>query len=289
MYEASTPCESPFFDEALLGDQESPRPSLLGDMAFSCMIAATWGNVLTFTERSARRTEHGYETAYEQFYTKTYERLAAWHAILPTNLRYDPQNLHNSISDGNAGGFLSMHALYYAAMIRLNRHVRTRAMSTEKLRRNIKETVRNASSLLSMMHLLAATNRQRRLSNPASSEFLHSTPFPGYALMMSIDVLTSVGTFAALPDLMATITATMSSIEELADFWTAARPQQRKISDRLKQLTRLTGEEQLGMRNGSHGSFWKLNDSLESAFGNEDALYKVDDHLLFDVVRELAF
>jgi len=287
MYEASTPCASPFFDEALSSDPTSPSGSLLGDMAFACLIAATWSSVLTFTERVTRRTGRGYETAYEEFYTRTYESLARWRAILPPNLRYNPQNLDASIAEGNAGVFLSMHTLYHATMIRLNRHVCAHGMSTEKLRHNIKETVRNAWSVLSMMHLVAATNRQRRLTNPASSEVFHSTPFPGYALFMSIDVLTSVGTFAALPDLLATITATMSFIEELADFWAAARPQQRKMSDRLTQLTGLTGQEQLGMRNGSQDSYWKLKESLETGFGSNDVLYKVDDQLLLDVVREM--
>ncbi|KAF2852076.1 hypothetical protein T440DRAFT_393811 [Plenodomus tracheiphilus IPT5] len=288
MYEASTPTEAPFFDEALLSGQIPSNAPLLGDMAYSCLIAAIWGDVLTFTERAARRPDHGYELHYEQFYTRAYEKLAIWRSILPANLRYSSQNLDASTIEGNAGAFISIHTLHYAALIRLNRHVRTHALPTDKVRRNIEEAIRNSSSVLAMMHSLATISRQRRLAIGTSSEFPYSTPFPGHALLQSIDVLTSAGTFATLPDLLASIAVTISCMDELVDFWTSARSQQNMVTERLKQLTEVAGQDQRGVRNGSHGSYWKLDRSLESTFGNDDVLYKSDDQLLFDVVGQLS-
>ncbi|KAH9859449.1 hypothetical protein IAQ61_011230 [Plenodomus lingam] len=288
MYEAATPSESPFFEEALYSGQVPANTPLLGDMAYSCLIAAIFGDIFTFTERSVRRPEYGYEAHYEQFYTRIYERLAVWRNILPANLRYSPQNLDASTVEGNAGAFISIHALHHAALIRLNRHVRVRALSTDKLQRNVKEAIRNASIVLSMMHSLAAINRQRRLANGTSSEFPYSTPFPGHALVQSIDVLTSAGTFSTLPDLLASMTATMSGMDELVDFWKSAQPQQIVITNRLRQLSEAAGQEQRGIRNGSHGSCWKLPASMEPALGNDDVLYKVDEQLLLDVVGQLA-
>ncbi|KAJ4377378.1 hypothetical protein N0V83_000203 [Neocucurbitaria cava] len=285
MYEASTPCETPFFDEDLLSGQLSTGP-VLGDMAYLCIISALWGDVLTFTARAVRRPEATYEQHYESFYSRTYEKLEAWHSMLPANLRYSPQNLDNSIVEGYAGTFLSIHALYNAVIIRLNRHVRVRAMSTERLRRNIEQAFRYSTNFLSMMHSLAAVNRQQHLQPNIASGFLFSTPFPGYALMLSIDVLTSAGIYPTLPNLIETISATMSCIDELAGFWASAKAQQKVISSRLKQLTDVAVQENQGVSNGSYGRYWKLNDSLETVFGNEDAIYKAEDRFLFDVVGQ---
>jgi hypothetical protein len=287
MYEASTPCEAPFFDEELLNGSVSSSPAL-GHMAYLCLISTIWGEVLTFASRATRRPENGYERHYDTFYAKTYEKLEAWQAMLPADLRYSPQNLDNSIVEGYAGTFVSIHALYYAAIIRLNRQIRVRAMPAEKIRRNIEQAFRNASNFLSMMHSLAAVNRQQRLPATAGSEFLFSTPFPGYALMLSVDVLTSAGTFTTLPNLIETISTTMTCIDELAAFWASAKAQQKTVSNRVKQLTEIAVQEGRGVRNGSYGNFWRINDSLEMAFGNDDALYKAEDQSLFGVVGQLT-
>jgi hypothetical protein len=287
MYEASTPCEAPFFDEALLHAQSSPGPAL-GDMAYSCLISSIWADVLTFTGRAARRPEIGYERHYENFYARTYEKLESWQNMLPAKLRYSVQQLDESILGGYAGTFISIHALYHATIIRLNRHVRTRAIPMEKLRRNMEQAIRNASCFLSIMHSAAATNRQQRLPANAASDFLFSTPFPGYALLLSIDVLTSAGTCSTLPSLIETINTTLSCLDELTEFWLSAQPQQKAISARLQQLKELAIQETDGVRNGSHGQYWNLSKGLEVAFGNDDALYNVENQLLFESISRLT-
>jgi hypothetical protein len=287
MYEASTPCEAPFFDEELLNGTASHNPAL-GHMAYLCLISTIWGEILTFVGRATHRPENSYGRHYDTFYAKTYEKLEAWQAMLPADLRYTPQNLDHSILEGYAGTFVSIHALYYAAIIRLNRQIRVRAMPVEKVRRNIEQMFRNASNFLSMMHSLAAVNRQQRHPATAAPEFLFSTPFPGYALMLSVDVLTCAGTVTTLPNLIETISTTTTCIDELAGFWASAKTQQKTISNRVKQLTEIAVQEGQGVRNGSYGNFWRINDSLETAFGNDDALYKAEDQLLFGVVGQLT-
>ncbi|PVI00469.1 hypothetical protein DM02DRAFT_527035 [Periconia macrospinosa] len=287
MFEASTPCDTPFFDFELLSRHSPPGPPL-GYMAYLSLISMIWGDVLTFTSRAIRRPESGYERIYEEFYAQTYERLDKWHAMLPENLRYSRQNLDNSIVEGFAGTFVSLHALYATAIIRLNRHVRVHMLGNEKLARNIDQAFRTASHFHSMMHSLAATNRVQRLPPNTATNFLFSTPFPGYALMLSIDVLTAVGTIATLPSLIETLETSMTCIEELANFWASARAQHKAISNRIKQLADVVLSEEQGARNGSYGPFWKLKDGLETAFGNEDLLYKVNEQVLFNVIEPLT-
>jgi hypothetical protein len=208
--------------------------------------------------------------------------------MLPADLRYSSQNLDKSIIEGYAGTFLSIHALYHAAVIRLNRQIRVRVMPTAKVQRNLEQALRTASNYLLIMHALAAVNREQRLPAAAASQFLFSTPFPGYALMLTIDVLTSAGTLSTLPNLIETASTTLTCIDELAAFWASAKAQQKIISNRVKQLTELAVQEGQGVKNGSHGNFWRIADAMEPAFGSEDALYRTEDQLLFDVVGQLT-
>jgi hypothetical protein len=287
MYEASVPCDAPYFDEELLTRHISTQPRM-SPMAYLCLISTLWGDVLTFTGRAARRPTSGYERHYETFYTKMHDKLDAWYAMLPPDLQDSAANLDRAIIQGNAGTFVSLHALYHAAIIRLNRHVRVGAMATERIRRNVDRSFRHASNFLSIMHSLSPRSREQCLPATASAEFLFSTPFPGYALMLSIDVLTSAGTFSTLPNLIETIRTAMSSIDELAAFWASARAQHKAVSGRLKQLTDIAVQEGHGVRNGSHGQFWTIDDSLETAFGVDDAVYNAENQLLFDVVAHLT-
>ncbi|KAH6638761.1 hypothetical protein C7974DRAFT_305128 [Boeremia exigua] len=284
-FEAGAPCDTPSFDYELL-NRFAPKTPTLGLMAYLCLISALWGDVLTFTGRAARRPDTGYEQHYEPFYTKAYERLEGWHAMLPANLRYSRQNLEISIAEGNVGTFMSLHALYHATAIRLNRRIRVNALPVGKLSRNIEYALQNASTFLSMMQDLAHITGQRRDHAP---EYFFSTPFPGYALMLSIDVLSSAGTFTTLPHLIDTISTTMSCIEDLAMFWASARAQQKAVSNRLRQLTDIAMEHRQGSNQvqGHTGRFWRIADSLDVAFGKDDAIYRASDEELFKVVGQV--
>ncbi|KAL5116617.1 hypothetical protein ACEQ8H_005495 [Pleosporales sp. CAS-2024a] len=281
MFEASSPCNAPFLDEDLFGDPVTVRPQL-GLMAYLCLISALWGDVLTFTVRTARRPSSRYERHYEEFYSLMYGKFDAWYAMLPPNLQYSPSTLELSISEGYASIFVSLHALYNAAIITLNRHVRVDELAPERIRQNVERSFRHASDFLSMMLSLSPANRQPGL------QFAFTAPFPGYVLMLSVDVLTSAGLFSTLQQVIDAVCSSMSCLDELANFWASARAQHKTVSTRLTQLTDMALQEQQGARNDSRGQVWRIDDSLETAFDNDDAVYRVESRTLFDVVIHLA-
>ena len=207
--------------------------------------------------------------------------------MLPDKLRYTPQNLDTSIIEGYAGTFISIHALYCATAIRLNRHVRVNTLPADKICRNLKQTFCMASNFVSIMHSVAKVNRQRRLPVAAASDFTLSTPFPGYALMLSVDVLTASGLFSTLPNLIEMLSTSVSCIDELASFWASAKTQQKTVSYRIKQLTEIAAREGHSVRNGKEGNFWRISHSLQTSFGDDDVLYRTDDQLLFSIVGQL--
>jgi hypothetical protein len=287
MYEAGSPCKTPLFDYDIMGQYATPLHGL-GHMAYLCLISTLWGDVLTFTTRAARKPDDSYARHYEEFYNKTNERLQKWLNMLPTDLRYSQQNLDKSILEGYVGTFMSVHALFHATTIRLNRQVRLSVMSAESISRNIEQSFHHASDFVGMMHTLAAVNRKQRLPTKPGPDFYFSTPFPGYALMLSIDVLSSAGTLRALPNTIDAVNTTVTCIDELADFWASARAQQKAVSNRLRQLTSINFQGERGIRSIGNGQFWRLDDSLDVGFGVNDVIYKVDDQMLFNVVGQLG-
>jgi hypothetical protein len=283
LYEACQPCDTPLFDFDLLAHQVQ-QP--IGYMGYLTIISAIWGEVLTFTSRATHRHDDTYSRIYGIFYAKTTERLDAWSAMLPASLQYSPQNLNNSIIEGHAANFISLHALYHTTVIRLNRHIRGHALPTDIITRNIECSFRHATHFLSIMSSLMTGNCQS--GRQPLFHCLLSTPFPGYALMLCVDVLSSGGTVSMLPTLIDSISSTIPYVEELAAYWASAQAQQRAIQSRLTHLIEIARQEEQGAQNGSFGQFWRLPEPLETVFGSEDAVYKAADQLLFEVIGKLT-
>lgn len=140
-------------------------------------------------------------------------------------------------------------------------------------------------SYVSIMHSLAAENRQRRLPPHTAADFLFSTPFPGYALMLSIDVITAAGSTTNLPSLIEMLGPANSCLEELATYWASARTQQKVVGNRIKRLAEIALQDDKSVSNGTLGKLWRITDSMETAFGSDDAVYQANDQLLSEVVQ----
>lgn len=256
-------------------------------MAQLVIISALWGEVSSFTTRALHRPDTGYERHYEDFYARTRHRLDSWKAMLPSDLQYNSQNFERSIGEGYSGIFISLHALFHATVIRLNRHVRIHALSADRMRRNIQQSFQAASSFSSIIHSLTAGNCQGRLASHPASRFLFSTPFPGYTLLLSIDVLSSAGKIAALPSCIDEFGTTVSFLDTMSTFWASAGVQKRAIAGRLQQLGDVMRMEEQSVQNGTVGQFWRVPGSLDTAFGENDAVCKADDQTLFTSLREM--
>ncbi|OCL09486.1 hypothetical protein AOQ84DRAFT_431293 [Glonium stellatum] len=279
-YGSSAPPETPLFDFELLKKGLPSNPAL-GAMAYLTLISAIWGDVMSHTGRAVHRFDNTYEKLYQDFYSRTCDRLEAWMTHLPSHLRYSPHNLDISIADGYAGTFLSIHALYHTTTMRLNRHVRPISLSSSIIRRNIIQATHDATQFLSVMQALSHSSRLQRLP---STHFIFSTPFPGYALMIACDILTSGGLVSELPSLMQSIGGSISCIDELAEFWASARAQQKAIEMRLKQLAEIALSSKDS--NNRKGAFWRVGSPLETAFRKQDdVIYGVTDEVFFDAIK----
>ncbi|KAF2816212.1 uncharacterized protein BDZ99DRAFT_494075 [Mytilinidion resinicola] len=276
---------SPFPRESALFDFEffkEPQPNVPpGAMTHLTLISAIWGDVLLFTSRAINRPDHSYPERYEKFYDITSQRLDGWRNSLPPHLRFTPSNLDDSFVAGSSGTFISLHALYHATQMRMNRYARIATFSPSTLRRNTYRANKSATKFIRIAQALApATRLDRRPNSPP--EYILTTPFSGYALMLAVDIVSAGGAIAGLPALVESIGTGLPAVAELADFWASAKVQHKAISLRLKQLAEIALSEDDSAR---RGQFWRLSGSLEPSFTKKDDLiYGIEDRVFFDIM-----
>ncbi|KAF2087568.1 hypothetical protein K490DRAFT_12804, partial [Saccharata proteae CBS 121410] len=256
-YDAGHPLTTPIYEGGVV-EADLEHWDNIGYMGHLVMISAIWSDVWLGTVRSSRRSKGASPTAYEEFYTRTVHRLDEWLTRLPRPLAYSTTNLDTAIAGGYAGTFLSMHALYHTTMMRLNRHVRHATLARAHQIRNIDRARHHATCLLTIMSALATR----------TSRFSFSTPFPGYAVMIATDILSSGGAVAALPSLLATVSAGLACIDQIAKFWASARAQQKAVRKRLQALMQMAvGQGREVRRVGEGGRLWRGEKALDNVFG----------------------
>ncbi|KAF2841325.1 hypothetical protein M501DRAFT_912327, partial [Patellaria atrata CBS 101060] len=262
---------TPFFDNDVV-DTSIPHPESLGAMAHLTLVSAMWGEVLSFTTRYLHRPAHKYAAAYENFYTTILTRLDKWRGSLPPLFRWSIENMDVAIRDGYAGTFISLHALYHASIIRLNRHVRLDAVSQSTQSRNLAQARHHAKLLLP---IIASVGKRTRDARGCDPDFAFSTPFPGYSFMLAVDVLGACGTLKELPPLIDQLESGLECVDELADFWASGKAQRKAVRTRVELLTQVARDEDAKERKGN---CWRLEGELDSAFGRtEDVVYGVGD------------
>jgi hypothetical protein len=271
----------PYFDyDSLLKSEPSP-PSISGGMAQLVLVSAIWGDVFSTTSRAIHRAESpSYPTIYHDFHEKTTRRLKNWLDGLPAEFRYSPENLDKSIAHGYAGTFVSLHALYHTSHIRLNRYMRHSALPTSTVASCVHAARNHSRTLLSIMQDLSRVSRSARFSvsephNQVAKDFSFSTPFPGYAFMHAVDVISAGGLLSSLPSLISLITVGLFCVEELAEYWSSGKVQLKALRSRVKLLGDVaTGEKpdavvHLSAFEGNDKG-WRLKSGLEPSFEKED-------------------
>ncbi|KAF2753935.1 hypothetical protein EJ05DRAFT_160482 [Pseudovirgaria hyperparasitica] len=260
--------DPPIFDYDLIG---TPTELPLSTMAYLVQVSAIWGQVFSMTDRALNKTVNAaYLDYYEHHYNSMYHKLQAWHAQLPHDLRYSPDALTSSIHRDCAGSFLSLHSLYNTAFIRLNRHVRVGALTTQ-LERNIQASLVHAKQLFNIAHHLQHAD-SHRIGSPRPSSF-SAVPFLGYSLLAAVDVLTAGGSRDTLPGLKRAVEANLACITELSHVWTSADSQRDLVLRRLRKIDDVTyAGSPRALENGD----WAVDHALDATYRrDEDAVYSI--------------
>lgn len=279
IYENQEPVTTPYFDNELTDQRlcQNVVPSKLGPMAYYAQISSIWGDVLANIYRSPHQSIERYSADHEAFHITIHQRLASWKASLPEYLSYSNPNTRASINNGYVGTFISLHTIYHATVMKLNRGIRHAHLPTSSVSRAIQEATHHALQLLDIMLNLSSAERQKVFTSTPSRlsqqqlKIPFSTPFAGYAILVAIDILSAGGSLdpAALAKRFRIIHGGLKVTEELGQFWASARAQRKVIRKRVEQLAEsTTSEEAAGKKT------WIMRSPLDKTFGgHQDAFY----------------
>lgn len=246
-------------------------------MAYYAQISSIWGDVLANIYRSPHQSIQRYSADHEAFHITTHQRLSSWKASLPDYLSFSTFNTRASINDGYVGTFISLHTIYHATIIKLNRHIRHAHLSAASVTRAIQAATHHSLQLLEIMQTLSNAERQKVFtSTPSHShqqqlKIPFSTPFAGYAILIAMDVLSAAGSLDpdALTNTFRIMNGSLKVIEELSQFWASARAQRKVVRRRVEQLAEsATGKAAVGKK------VWIARTALDKTFGgDQDVLY----------------
>ncbi|KAK7517130.1 uncharacterized protein IWZ02DRAFT_492437 [Phyllosticta citriasiana] len=283
-YDAGLSLDTPLFEAGLV-ENDSPNWKDVSPMGYHVLISAIWGDVWVVTTRSARRTLNTSLDEYVDYYDKTKRRLDEWHSRLPSNLLYSDSNLDEAIRNGSVGTLVGMHALYNATIMRLNRYLRHASLPLHIVTRNIQRANVAARQLLvSIMGPLTKHVRDARLG--ANNQFAFSTPFPGYAVLLATDIISSGGPACELPNTIKAVDKGLSIVEEIAQFWNSAKAQQKGVQARMRLLVDTATGDGGRLKRLNGAECWRIEKPLDNMFvGKDDVIYGANDETFFAALR----
>lgn len=250
-------------------------------MAYYAQIASIWGDVLANIYRSPHQSVERYSADHDAFHITTHQRLRSWRSSLPEYLRYNASNTNASIENGYMGTFISLHTVYHATIMKLNRNIRHAHLSSAGVKRSLHEARHHALQLLEILQTLSKAERPKAITSVPTQmdqqqqlRIPFSTPFAGYAVLTAIDILSAGGSLepTAFTSILSIMNGGLSVIEELSQFWSSARAQCKAIRRRIAQLAEeATRDEAVGKK------VWIARRPLDKTFGSEQDVFYSDE------------
>lgn len=280
-YEDQEYVDTPYFDNGLVDEKlcAVAERSSLGPMAFSVQISSLWSEILGHVFRSSHGSSHQYVNDFESFYSHINRELLSWTRSLPSYLTYSKSNATICVSSGDIGSFVSLHAIYHSAIIKLNRNIRHALLSSSIISRNIQAAFDHARQLLETLQMIGRTTYGVQTSSHLTEDEAHpvaiaySTPFVGYAIFSAVDVLSAGGSLKTYASTIALMESGLIVFEKLNRFWASARQQSKAIRWRLDRLT-----ESVSSKAAVDKIAWKCRAPLENNFErDQDAFYDAED------------
>ena len=280
VYEAQQHSEVAYFDNGFLSDSlcKVKAPSELSTMAFAVQITSIWSDIFTNVFRSCHQSQDSYQASAEQFYAECNHRLSIWLDSLPANIKNNASGLDQCFSNSKLGSFVSLHSIYHAAFVRMNRSVRCSILPASTFTRSVKEAIDHAQRLLEMIKTVSDIIHQSKGPQLNGYEHHHvefplSSAMAGYAVLSAVDVVSAGGRLDTSADTISLIDAGLAVFERLGRYWASSRMQCKAIKgrrDRLKQcLDSNVTESKMA---------WKCKASLDTSYPKgQDVCYCADD------------
>ncbi|KAK3621340.1 hypothetical protein LTR56_022876 [Elasticomyces elasticus] len=261
-YERGLRSDAPRYNNGIIDESLTFPPRPVSTMAHVCLLAAIWGDVFTFIQRMQHRSDQTFAEAYEEFYVQTQTRIQSWSSSLPNHLQYNEYNLLRSVREGYAAGFISMHALHHMILMRLNRYVRHRCLSTDGIKRNIREARHYAHALLDLVTSARLAAREQS-SDDRHLNLVFSNPFVGNVILSAVDIASAGGLDSTFGIAKTAVTNGLQCLDILAKCWNSAKGQFSKSEKRLYSIDNVVHRPFKAQNGAWLSRKWGILDPLE--------------------------
>lgn len=289
-YESGLPSEAPFFNNGSeAGPNVSLKPStLVSPMAWLIVVGGICGDTMNFICRAKSYSRSAYRETYEKVYDGACTALQEWSSSLPGHLRYNEANLDRSIQEGYADVFVSLHSLHHFVLMKLNRCIRHTVMPN-LAQRNIRTAHLNARTLLSIICALRTVRCYTAYPEPDQPpRFSLSTPFPGYAILLAIDIVSAGAPDPIFSRSVEDITGGLACLHSLAPSWKSAMHQSRAAESRSLELNNFLTGRYKALPSFCPGHSWGNQCLREQEQELEDdCIYGVHDVVYFGALQEV--
>lgn len=238
-----------------------------GLMAILIEIISLWGDVTSHICRSAHMPREAYRAWFEGYYISVMRQAETWMNSLPSHYTNTMANMENSIRSGKVDNFVSIHMLYHATLLRLNRHVRHENLPETMVDSNIRRARYHATEILRMSLTLSHFNSESRPSRSSPESFaprsIFSAPYINYAILSAADVLSAFGFVADMSECISLLNGGLDVIDDICRFWDVVRPQSRLLRIRANSLA--TAVRDISMLNNRKLGFALDGPSMDAA------------------------
>ncbi|KAL2846141.1 hypothetical protein BJY01DRAFT_263413 [Aspergillus pseudoustus] len=286
IYEAQEYTTVPFFQHFLnqLPVSQEDELSGLSAMALLIDVISLWGDVSDHVFRLSLIPAESYNGLFEEFYTTIVRRSDQWLSRLPNHLSFTAVNLERSIRGRKVDPFISIHLLYHATLLKLNRYARAQLLRPGMAKQYVHTARNHAAEILRTALALVRYASEYEVSpmttDPVSPKGTLLNPYLGYIILSAVDVLSAGGQTLDLPECINLIRGGLEVVRELSCFWGSTKPLVSLIEARLDAMAetqhQMAAEGKLAffldapsLDSQIHNSVQKQQDSST----NEDLLY----------------
>ncbi|KAL5047335.1 hypothetical protein BDW71DRAFT_196784 [Aspergillus fruticulosus] len=230
IYEAQEYTTVPFF-QSFLNEVSSQTHELsnLSAMALLIDVISIWGDVSDHVFRLSLMPADSYNQLFEDFYASIVRRSDKWLSRLPNHLTFTAVNLERSIQARSVDPFISIHLLYHAALLKLNRYARAQLLRPVLAKQYVHTARKHAAEILRTALALSRYASDYNVSpltadpTPKAGTLLLD-PFLGYVTLSAIDVLSAGGLILDLPECINLIRGGLDVVRDLSSFWGSTKP-----------------------------------------------------------------
>lgn len=209
-------------------------------MAILIDILSLWGDVSDHVFRLSLIPAEAYSRLFEEFHSTTVRRSEEWSARLPEHLTFTAINMERSIRAKKADAFISIHLLYHATLMKLNRHARYQNLPDSMVDRYIHTTRSHAVEVLriclALLRYASEYESSRMVMDTTPQRGTILNPFMGYVILSAVDVLSAGGLMVEISECMNLIRGGLAAVRELSRFWDGSIPLVGVIESRLESM-----------------------------------------------------